>query len=153
MPGALTLIVPGDEADGGGLVALLGQTSHRVRFACDADAALETLSRQPFDLVLLDTSVPGCDGAQILQDLKCDSRVWHIPVIVVGSPDNAEDIVRCLDLGAEDYVLQPLHPTLVTLRINALLAKRRLQELETEYIKIFEEQSAELNELKREARR
>lgn len=150
MAGSLTLVVPAGESHPLAVADLLGDTNHCLRFAADAEAAVDALAGEPFDVVLLDISQPGIDAADILGRLKCDSRVWHIPVIVVGDPDDVEGIARCIGLGAEDYLTQPLHPALLNLRINGFLAKRRLQQLETEYIKIFEEQSAHLHELRRE---
>ena len=100
--------------------------------------------------MLLDLDGRPSDATAVLQQLKCDSRVWHIPVIVVGSPDDTDAVVQCIELGADDYLLRPLHPVLLNLRINTFLAKQRLQEVETEYIKIFEEQSADLHRLREE---
>jgi DNA-binding response OmpR family regulator len=153
VPASLTLVVPVEDGCCGPLQDLLSGTNHRVRPARNADEALTVLGQEQFDLVLLDLGVPGFDGIEILETLKCDSRVWHIPVIVVGNHDGVDDVVRSLELGAEDYLLAPLHPVLLGLRINSFLAKKRLQKVETEYIKIFEEQSADLNELKRELTR
>ncbi|MDQ1565389.1 MAG: hypothetical protein QOF96_269 [Actinomycetota bacterium] len=153
VPGSLTLVVPAEDGRRSPLQDLLSGTNHRVRLARNAEEAVSVLGQEPFDLILLDLGVRDSDGVGILQMLKCESRVWHIPVIVVGNPDGADDVVRSLELGAEDYLLAPLHPVLLGVRINSFLAKKRLQKVETEYNKIFEEQSADLTELKRELTR
>lgn len=150
VPGSLTLVLQAENGRPSSVVELLRDTDHRVHVAGDLEEAVRALSEEPFDLVLLDLTSRPSDANRILGRLKCDSRVWHIPVIALGSPDDVEAVVRCIELGADDYVMAPLHPVLLSLRINTFLAKRRLQEVEAEYIKIFEEQSAELHELKRE---
>ena len=150
MPGSLTLVLQVENGRPTSVVDLLRDTDHRVHLVGDPDEAVRALSEEPFDLVLLDLTGRPADANRILGRLKCDSRVWHIPVIALGSPDDVEAVVGCIELGADDYVLAPLHPVLLSLRINMFLAKRRLQEVEAEYIKIFEEQSAELHRLKGE---
>jgi DNA-binding response OmpR family regulator len=150
VPGSLILVLPAEDDRPSSVVDLLRDTNHRVRPARDLEEAVRALGQDAFDLVLLDLNgdIPDATGA--LQRLKCDGRVWHIPVIALGSPDEVDAVVRCIELGADDYVLGPLNPVLLSLRINTFLAKKRLQEVEAEYIKIFEEQSAELHALKRE---
>lgn len=92
------------------VLATLGGTDHRARWAPHARGALDALRPEPVDVVLLDITDPDSPGADTLGELKCDSAVWHVPVIVLGSPERLGQVVRCIELGAKDFLLEPLPP-------------------------------------------
>jgi len=71
------------------------------------------LKTQPFDLILLDLMMPDMDGYQVLAHLKADDVLRHIPVIVISALDDLDSIVRCIEMGAEDYLPKPFNPVLL----------------------------------------
>src|SRR3712207_2236073 len=82
----------------------LEQQGHSVEVAENGRRALEMLRERPFDLVLLDIIMPEMDGYQVLERIKRDSRLQSIPVIVISAVDETESAVRCIEMGAEDYL-------------------------------------------------
>ena len=79
--------------------------------------ALDTLTRESIDLVLLDVMMPEVDGYEVLQQMKSQSALRDIPVIMITAVDEMESTVRCIEYGAEDYLPKPFNPTLLTARV------------------------------------
>lgn len=131
------------------LSKLLEHEGYQAHAVCDGAAALEALEGARFDAILLDIMMPGIDGIAVLQTIKTSSQFWRMPVIMISAVEETASIVRCLELGAEDYVLKPFDPVLLRARINACLARRRFQDIEGEYHKLVEEQAIELDRLYR----
>ena len=96
----------------------------------DGLEALRSVRNGRIDLVLLDIELPGLDGIQVLHELKSDARLSDIPVIVISGLDEMKSVVRCLELGAEDYLPKPFDPAILRARINTSLEKRMLRRLE-----------------------
>jgi sigma-B regulation protein RsbU (phosphoserine phosphatase) len=96
--------------------------------AVNGREALDRLAAQPFDLVLLDIMMPEMNGYEVLERLKADARLRHVPVIMISAVDELESVVRCVELGAEDYLPKPFNPTLLRARIGASLEKKRLRD-------------------------
>ena len=90
--------------------------------------ALELLRREPFDLLLLDINMPEMDGYEVLRQLFADVQLRDLPVIVTSSVEGLDSVVRCITLGAEDYLHKPVNPVLLKARINASLEKKRLRD-------------------------
>jgi class 3 adenylate cyclase len=90
--------------------------------------ALEQLAEKPFDLVLLDVMMPEMDGYQVLERLKSDEALRHIPVIMISSLDEMDSVVKCIELGAMDYLPKPFNPVLLKARIGACLEKKQLHD-------------------------
>jgi adenylate cyclase len=84
---------------------------------------------------LLDIVMPELDGVSVLERLKGDPTLQHVPVIVISAVDEIDSVVRCIEMGAEDYLPKPFDPVLLRARINAALAKKRLHELERERVR------------------
>jgi CheY-like chemotaxis protein len=93
--------------------------------------ALEKLRAKPFDLVLLDVQMPEMDGPQLLETLRNDVELAHIPVIMVSAADDIDIIVRCLELGADDYLPTLCRPAILRARLSAALDRRRLRDAES----------------------
>src|SRR4249920_1206636 len=100
-------------------------------------AALEMLRREPFDLLLLDIEMPEMDGFAVLEQLKADPQLRDLPVIVTSSLEGLDNIVRCIDLGAEDYLPKPINAVLLKARIGACLEKKRLRDQQKELLRQF----------------
>ena len=115
----------------------LEQEGHTVVFAEHGREALELLRQQHFDLMLLDVLMPELDGYGVLEELKRDPHLRDIPVVVTSALDELDSVVRCLEMGAEDYLTKPVNPVLLSARINASLEKKRLRDQQRELISRF----------------
>jgi len=96
--------------------------------ATDGQQALELLQSRPIDLVLLDVMMPGLNGYAVLERMRVDDRLRHIPVIMISALDEIDSVIRCIELGAEDYLSKPFNPTLLRARVGASLEKKRLRD-------------------------
>jgi adenylate cyclase len=110
---------------------------HRVALAENGRVALEMLRREGFDLVLLDMEMPEMDGFQVLEQLVNDRQLRDLPVIVTSSLEGVANIVRCIELGAEDYLTKPVNPVLLKARIGASLEKKRLRDQQKALVRRF----------------
>jgi class 3 adenylate cyclase len=110
---------------------------HRVASAENGRVALEMLRREPYDLVLLDMEMPEMDGFQVLEQLINDRKLRDLPVIVTSSLEGIDNVVRCIELGAEDYLTKPVNPVLLKARIGASLEKKRLRDQQKELMRRF----------------
>jgi class 3 adenylate cyclase len=115
----------------------LEQQGHAVVFAEHGREALDLLRRQDFDLMLLDVLMPELDGYQVLAELKLDPHLRDIPVIMTSSLDELDSVVKCVEMGAEDYLTKPINPVLLNARITASLEKKRLRDQQRELISKF----------------
>ncbi|HJZ46350.1 MAG TPA: response regulator [Roseiflexaceae bacterium] len=111
---------------------------HIVEAAEDGRQALEMLREQPFDLVLLDILMPELDGYQVLERMKADSALRHIPVIVISAEQELDSVVKGIELGAEDYLPKTFDLVLLRARISACLEKKRFRDQEIEYLRQVE---------------
>jgi len=112
----------------------LQQEGHSFATAEDGRQALDMLAEQPFDVVLLDLVMPELDGFQVLEQMKADSRLRELPVIVISALDDMDSILRCVEMGATDYLPKPFDVALLRARLNASLANKRLRDIEREYL-------------------
>jgi class 3 adenylate cyclase len=110
---------------------------HRVTLAENGRVALQRLRDESFDLLLLDIEMPELDGFAVLEELKADLRLREVPVIVTSSVEGLDNIVRCINLGAEDYLPKPLNPVLLKARMDASLEKKRLRDQQKALVRRF----------------
>jgi adenylate cyclase len=132
---AAVLVVDDDVVNRKLLVRMLEQEGHRARTAENGREALELARAEPPDVVLLDIVMPELDGIAVLETLKADPALQHVPVIMISAVDELESVVRCIEIGAEDYLPKPFDSVLLRARINAGLARKRLVELEREHVR------------------
>ena len=118
------------------LTRALTEQGYTVETAENGDQALALLSRQQpaFDVVLLDVLMPELDGYQTLARIKADNGLAHVPVIMISALDDLDSVIRCIKLGATDYLPKPFNAALLQARISASLAGKRLRDLELEYL-------------------
>jgi len=110
---------------------------HRVASAENGRRALEMLRLDAYDLLLLDMEMPEMNGFQVLEQLQQDRALRDTPVIVTSSLEGIENVVRCIELGAEDYLPKPVNPVLLKARIGATLEKKRLRDQQKELLRRF----------------
>jgi phosphoserine phosphatase RsbU/P len=99
-----------------------------VAAASNGREALQLLRSRPFDLLLLDIMMPGMNGYEVLEQLKASTELRHLPVIMISALDEMDSVIRCIELGAEDYLAKPFNPTLLRARVGAILEKKRLRD-------------------------
>jgi phosphoserine phosphatase RsbU/P len=100
----------------------------RLTTASNGREALQLLQTQPFDLVLLDIMMPEMNGYEVLERLKASAELRQLPVIMISAVDEMDSAIRCIELGAEDYLGKPFNPTLLRARIGASIEKKRLRD-------------------------
>jgi adenylate cyclase len=113
----------------------LTKLGYSVQTLQNGKEALAAVARHSPDLILLDILMPEIDGFEVLRHLKADSLTEHIPVIMLSSADETETAVHCIELGADDFLPKPFSPTLLLARIESSLAKKRLRDQETQFLK------------------
>jgi adenylate cyclase len=115
--------------------------------AASGREALEHLAQRPFDLVLLDVMMPEMNGYQVLEHMKADETLRHIPVIMISALSELDSVVRCIELGAEDYLPKPFNSVLLNARIGASLERKRLHDRERAHLAEIERQRQRADEL------
>ena len=108
------------------LVRRVRRLGHEADVAVNGRDALEKLRAGSWDLVLLDITMPEMDGYDTLHHIKTDPLLAHTPVVMVSAIDETDSVVRCLELGADDYLTKPFNPIILQARIESSLAKKRL---------------------------
>ncbi len=149
---ARILVVDDDSLNRLMLAMSLEQEGHRVAQAENGRQALERLREEQapsFDVVLLDVLMPELDGYETLAQIKRDATLRHLPVIMISAIDETDSAIRCIELGAEDYLPKPFNPVLLRARLGASLEKKRLHDQEREHLAMIEARDAELAEWNR----
>jgi sigma-B regulation protein RsbU (phosphoserine phosphatase) len=125
-----TLLVVDDNEDNRDLLsrrlARFGYTN--VATAANGREALAHLRAKPFDLVLLDIMMPEMNGYEVLEHLKASNTLHDLPVIMISALDEIASVIKCIELGAVDYLPKPFNPTLLRARVGASLEKKRLRD-------------------------
>lgn len=134
MAGGRVLVVDDGEMNRRVLRAALAREGHESQEAANGREALELLAHRSFDVVLLDLVMPEMDGFETLAAIKADDAHRHLPVIVISGIDELDAAVRCIEMGATDYLPKPFNASLLRARVNASLAGKRLRDLELEYL-------------------
>jgi len=122
------LVVDDNEDNRTMLARRLTRQGYEVLTADGGRSALDILGKRALDLVLLDVMMPDLDGYAVLQRLKADPALRDIPVLMISALDELDSVVRCIELGAEDYLGKPFEPVLLNARIGACLEKKRLHD-------------------------
>ena len=116
------------------LLASLGLTSVEADNGRSALERLRDEDQPDIDVVLLDILMPEMDGYETLAEIKADPALRSVPVIVISGVEELESAVRCIEMGAADYLTKPFNPAILGARINASLSAKRLRDLEIEYL-------------------
>jgi len=132
VPPAHILVVDDVEANRDLLARRLQRQGHLVEHAEHGQQALDMLATGSWDLVLLDVMMPVLDGIGALTALKASETLRDIPVIMISANTEMETVVKCIELGAEDYLPKPFDPVLLRARVGSSLEKKRLRDGERE---------------------
>lgn len=106
----------------------LEQNGHHVTLASDGREAIDLMHAHFFDLILLDIMMPNMNGFQVLEYMAKEPELATIPVIVVSADSQIDSAIRCIQLGAEDYLVKPPNQTLLYTRVNTSLRKKFLHD-------------------------
>ena len=122
------LVVDDNEMNRDMLSRRLTRMGYAVITAENGNDALSKVNEGDFDLVLLDIMMPDVSGYEVLEKLKSDDKTLSLPVIMISAVDDLDSVVRCIELGAEDYLFKPFNPVLLRARVRASLDKRQMQQ-------------------------
>jgi class 3 adenylate cyclase len=123
---------------------LNAQGYHNIAIATNGREALSVLHSKPFDLVLLDIMMPELNGYEVLERMRSSPELRNIPVIMISAIGELDSVVRCIELGAEDYLPKPFEPTLLRARVYASLERKRLHDQVVAQAAELASQAAEL---------
>jgi class 3 adenylate cyclase len=126
---------------------LLGSLGHETLEAADGSQALARLrdpGADPVDVVLLDINMPVMDGYETLAELKADDALRELPVIVITDVDDLGSVVRCIGMGATDYLPKTVDPEILRARVAASLAQKRLRDNERDLLATIDRQRSQL---------
>jgi adenylate cyclase len=150
-PQAHLLVVDDNATNRDVLSRRLEREGYRVSCAENGRLALERVRETSFDLVLLDIMMPEIDGYQVLSQMKADAALHDIPVIMISALDEIRSVVRCIEMGAEDYLNKPFDPVLLRARIGASIEKKRLRDEQTRKTRELERAMEEAETQRRES--
>src|SRR5947207_2925568 len=137
-PASSLLVVDDNSMNRIMLSRYITKLGYRAALTENGRQALEKLQGEPFDLVLLDVEMPEMDGYQVLEYIKADTRLRDIPVIMISAVEELESVVKCIELGAQDYLPKPFNPVLLRARLTACLERKRLRDQEIDYLQQVE---------------
>src|SRR3954447_12795415 len=128
-PGARILVVDDNDDNRYTLTVYLELEGYAdIQIAEDGEQAIARLDKEDFDVVLLDVMMPRVDGYQVLSWLKDQRRLQDLPVIMISALNEMNSVIRCIELGAVDYLLKPFNPVLLKARLGSTLQKKRLRD-------------------------
>ena len=128
-PGARILVVDDNDDNRYTLTLYLELEGYAdIQIAEDGEQAIARLDKEDFDVVLLDVMMPRVDGYQVLSWLKDQRRLHDLPVIMISALNEMTSVVRCIELGAVDYLLKPFNQVLLKARLGACLERKRLHD-------------------------
>ena len=123
----------------------LEPVGHEVSIVDNGQDALDLLEHEKVDIVLLDLIMPGMNGDKVLRKMKDNPELRDIPILVVSSSSDMENIVNCIRLGADDYLPMPVNNTLLHARINACLFKKHIRDREQSTLEQLNEARSRLS--------
>ena len=128
-PGARILVVDDNDDNRYTLTLYLELEGYAdIQIAEDGEQAIARLDKEDFDVVLLDVMMPKVDGYQVLSWLKDQRRLHDLPVIMISALNEMSSVVRCIELGAVDFLLKPFNQVLLKARLGASLERKRLHD-------------------------
>lgn len=139
----IILIVDDNERNRNILNDLIIELGHTPALAENGLSALAQMKKQPPDIVLLDILMPKMNGYEVLNHIKNDNSLRHIPVIMITALDDIDSVVRCIKKGADDYIVKPFNPTLLKARIGGSLEKKQLHDHMKKQNEILEQKKKE----------
>jgi adenylate cyclase len=141
------LVVDDDEGNRNMLVRRLQRLGYEVESGAGGVEALAILESGSYDLLLLDVTMPGIGGLEVLKRLRRNDRLRHLPVIVLSGVDDLDQMAACIQMGADDFLPKPFDSTILGARIEASLEKKRLRDREQRYLAQIDAERKRADEL------
>ena len=116
------------------LLRSLEREGHDVQLATNGREAMDAMRLRAPDVVLLDIVMPIMDGIEVLERMKADPELNHLPVLMISSVEDSASVVRCIEMGADDFLPKPFDPVILRARVRAGLTRKRLQDVEREHV-------------------
>ena len=146
-PKGRVLVVDDDRLNRIKLSVNLEEAGCEVALAQNGAEAMEMLLSQPFDIVFLDLMMPVMDGFEVLRRVQTEKSLQRIPIIVISAEEDISSVVRCIEMGATDYLPKPFNATLLRARTNASLEHKRMRDREAELYDELQLRYQQLEEL------
>lgn len=131
---ASLLVVDDGESNRDLLSRRLDRQGFHVEVAENGRQALQMIRHKKFDLILLDLIMPEMNGYQVLETIKADKELNSIPVIMISALDEIDSVVRCIEMGAEDYLQKPFNQVILNAKISASLERKRFRDRERAFM-------------------
>ena len=142
------LVVDDDEFNRRIIARLLAKEDYSdVDMAENGQHALDLIRENSYDAIMLDIEMPELDGYGVLEHLQRDMRLREIPVIMISGVDETSSVIKCIELGATDYLHKPLDPVLLRARLGACLEKKRLRDQQIGYVSQLREEKKRADQL------
>lgn len=136
---ARVLVVDDDELIQRALSRMLRTAGVEVEMVSDGEAALARLAKSPaIDLMLLDLQMPKLDGHEVLRRVRADPTLRYVPVVVISGANDTPTVARCIELGADDFLVKPFDDVLLRARLRSSLERKRLHDIEKDYMRRLE---------------
>ena len=140
------LVVDDNEMNRDLLQRRLGKSGFQMAAAENGKEALRMMRERSFDLLLLDIMMPVMDGYETLTAMQKEESLRRVPVIMITALDDVDSAVRCIEMGAVDYVTKPFNPVLLRARVDASLERKRLSDQQESYRLKIEDSNKNLSE-------
>lgn len=121
------LVVDQERSSCSAVADLLEASGYDVTCTHNSAHALNLLHHNTFDLMLIDMNLSGANGCQLVKRIRSNARFQALPIIVIASPADADQIARCLESGADDYLVEPFAPSLLRARVQIVIERQRLK--------------------------
>jgi CheY-like chemotaxis protein len=134
-----TILVVDDEPNNRSVLGRhLERQGYNVLCAADGATALEIAHNTSCDVMLLDVRMPVMDGREVLRRIKQDPATHDIPVVMISAADDLSTIAGCIEAGADDFLPKPFDQVILRARVSACIEKKRLRNLEVDYLRQVE---------------
>ncbi|MEM6960290.1 MAG: adenylate/guanylate cyclase domain-containing response regulator [Myxococcota bacterium] len=143
------LVVDDDETTRRTLGRSLSKLGYVVNLAAGGEEALRALGERMYDLVLMDLLMPGITGDQLLERMKAMPDYREVPALMISGLDDLEMVAKCIDLGADDYLLKPPSATLLKARVSSCLARKAAVDQRRLYVSQIEKERSRADDLLR----
>ena len=135
-----TILIVDDEPNNRAVLERhLERQGYSVVCARDGATALDIVHQTSCDVVLLDVRMPGMDGREVLRRIKADPATRDVPVVMISAADDLSTIAACIEAGADDFLPKPFDPVILRARVGACIEKKRLRDLEVDYLRQVEQ--------------
>jgi CheY-like chemotaxis protein len=123
------LVIDDDELNRDLLIRRFNKAGHDVHVAASGAEALALLNKRRYDLILLDIMMPKMDGVEVLEKIRSRRALTDIPVVMISAINDTATMERCMQLGADEYIMKPYNALVLKERVLALLNEKRRQNL------------------------